>query len=569
MNKYEIVPSALKYKAAPSVDQELTIGFDNTTQLLVEYDRNSAINLAQRYDDERQTSTKFRPTFNVNYIYANTITGTTTYLPFKNNLYYVDPANSKTTGIWKGFPQYYEFDFFRPNIDDGHINYKPKSAYTYNWMFYFTYAKENNPNKNLYYTDPNFGTINWLAMDGIPFKINNSTQNGNSIISFICIAPHGLSSGEYVEVSFDYNNTKLFQVYSLGNGEVNSDTYIFNIYNIGYTGDTFLNGRVGTFKRVINPENRTETTSKYYIRVHEVISSVDDINVTKNGFAKNILNDEKKFEFSSITPNNTSRISQKVSNNSYNVTLKRDIDLNNLIDNQKRPISEIYLSIVNKGYSGYFNYPKNSVGLKQGWGFNITDKPNPWWDYENTYSNSDVFVDYYDISTDISRRFYYNKELNIGNKLDGDFCEWNNFEQIERVISTYYQKIKFNENIFQTYNDSSNNEPIFTNLPGYYYQPHNKMTLRVFSDYIETFNRNDIYNAPNYSFYSESNSVFMWRDIYTYGFIDELNRGVDYPFLNNVHYPYNSINFKLIPEGANYTEGQINIITKPIIDECE
>ena len=74
---------------------------------------------------------------------------------------------------------------------------------------------------------------------------------------------------------------------------------------------------------------------------------------------------------------------------------------------------------------------------------------------------------------------------------------------------------------------------------------------------------------PTYSYYSTSNSEFMWRDIYTYGFIDELNRGVDYPYLNNVHYPYVSVNFKLIPEGANYKEGQINIITKPIIDECE
>lgn len=568
MNKYEIIPSDLRYKAAPAVDQELTINLDTTSKQIVEYDRNSAVNLSQIYDDERQRSTKFRPTFNVNYIYANTITGTTTYLPFKNNLYYVDPENSKTTGIWKGFPQYYEFDFFRPNVNDGHINYRAKSAYTYNWMFYLTYAKENNPNKNLYYTSPDFGTINWLAMDGIPFKLSNNVQNGNQIIGFNCIAQHGLSVGEYVELSFNYNNTILFQVYSLGNGEVDSENYIFNIFNIGYTGTTFLDGKTGTFKRVINPNNLEETKSLYYIRVHEIISATNDINVTKNGFAKNLFNDEKKFEYSSITPNNISRISQKVSNNSYNITLKNDVDLQNLSDNQKRPISEIFLTVINKGYSGYFNFPKNSIGLKQGWSFNITDTSNPWWDYENTYSNSDVLVDYYDINTDANRRFYYNKELNVGNKIDGDFCEWNNFEQVERVISTHYHKIKFNENIFQT-NSDANNNPIFTNLPGYYYQPHHKLTIRVFSDYIETANTNSIYEMPTYSYYSTSNSEFMWRDIYTYGFIDELNRGVDYPYLNNVHYPYVSVNFKLIPEGANYKEGQINIITKPIIDECE
>ena len=51
--------------------------------------------------------------------------------PFQYNLYYTDPTSSKQSGIWRGFPQYYEFDFYRPNVGDNHFQYKAKSAYTY------------------------------------------------------------------------------------------------------------------------------------------------------------------------------------------------------------------------------------------------------------------------------------------------------------------------------------------------------------------------------------------------------------------------------------------------------
>jgi hypothetical protein len=50
------------------------------------------------------------------------------------------PNNLMLVLIWKGFPQYYEFDFYRPNITDQHITYEAKSAYTYNWTYYVSYA---------------------------------------------------------------------------------------------------------------------------------------------------------------------------------------------------------------------------------------------------------------------------------------------------------------------------------------------------------------------------------------------------------------------------------------------
>ena len=564
MNKYTIIPSSQEYKSAPFVDQEISITLEQQAQQIVEYDRSQSINLAQVFDDERQSSSTFRPTFKVNYLYANTYTGTTQYVPFKNTLYYVEPEQSSVSGLWKGYPQYYEFDFYRPYISDQHVEYRAKSAYTYNWTYYISYAHKNNYDKDLYY-NLNGTSLNWKASEGIPFYINNSLQNGSNVIAFQCVAPHGLTVGEYVELSFDYNGIKLFQVYSLGNGQFGSDINIFNIYNVGYTGATFANKTTGTFKRVIDPEIILETKSKYYVREHKILTNVGDCVMTKNAFEKNIFNEEKKFEYSSITPNNVSRVSQKTSSNSYNITVNYDLNIINLLDNQKRPISELFLTIINKGYTGYFNRPTNGVGLKQGWEFNLTKSSNFWWNETNLNSNTNILTSSYTLTSGVTRTFYYNQNLMSGDTIDGDFCEWNDYEQLERVVSPYYHKLKFNQTIFQTTSVSN------TNAPGYYYEPHTPMTIRVFSDYVETGDIQFVDGVPSYAYFSNSDQQFRWRDLYSYGFIDNLGRGVDYPFLNRAQYPFKDVQFRLIPEGINYNSALLGVPfpVKPLIDGCE
>jgi hypothetical protein len=565
MNKYTLIPSGLRYKGAPSIDEELSITLQQQDQQITEYDRTQTINLAQVYEDERQTCTVFRPTFKITYLYDNVYDGVTTYQPFEYNLYYTDPSRSKQSGIWKGFPQYYEFDFYRPNVNDSHFSYKSKSAYTYNWMYYLTYPFKNDYDKELTYYSSDDNNITWVASQGIPFTIQRTTQNGNGLISFICIAPHGLTPGEYVELSLTYRDSNIFQVYSLGNGKFESDVHVFNVFNIGYTGSTFNNGVEGTFKRVINPDNLEETKSKYYIKQYKFLTNIEDLAMTKAGFEKNVFNEDKKIEYSSITPNLVTRISQKNSSNTYDVTTNYDLDLANLLDNQKRPINEISLTIINKGYSGYFNQPLNRIGIKQGWEFNLTKTTNPWWDLNNETSNSNVLTSAYTQTNGSTKTFFYNLDLKKDDVMDGDFCEWNDYEQIERVVSPYYHKIKFNQNVFQSTPDYT------TNPPGYYYTPHNSMTLKVFSDYIETGELETIDATPSWAFYSTADEQFRWRDLYTYGYIDNLGRGVDYPFMNTAQYPYTSVVFRLIPEGINYNDNLdgSDVAFKPLVDECE
>jgi len=432
-------------------------------------------------------------------------------------------------------------------------------------MYYITYPYKNDYDKQLQYYSTDDNNITWVASQGIPFTILNTTQNGNGIISFICIAPHGLTPGEYVELSLTYRDSNIFQVDSLGNGKFGSDVHIFNVFNIGYTGSTFNNGVEGTFKRVINPDNLEETKSKYYVKQYKFLTNIEDLAMTKAGFEKNVFGENKKIEFSSITPNLVTRISQKNSSNTYDVTSNYDLNLANLLDNQKRPINEISLTIINKGYSGYFNQPFNRIGIKQGWEFNLTKTTNPWWDLNNEKSNSNVLTSDYTLTNGATKTFFYNLDLKKDDVMDGDFCEWNDYEQIERVVSPYYHKIKFNQSVFQTTDNYS------TNSPGYYYKPHNSMTLRVFSDYIETGELATIDATPSWAFYSQTDQQFRWRDLYTYGFIDNLGRGVDYPYLNTAQYPYTNVVFRLIPEGINYNDNLqgFGVSVKPLVDECE
>ena len=563
MNSFTIIPARLNYKSAPILDSQVTIDLDQTQKELIQFVRNTSISLAQLYDDERQESEIYRPTFKVDYIYDNTYTGTTDYLPFQYNLFLVDAVQSKISGIWKGFPQYYEFDFFRPPVNDNHISYVPQSAYTYNWTYYITYAAENDYTKNMEVTYSG-NTLNFQAQDGIPFVVFNSKQGGANIISFQCFMPHGLTVNDYVELSFSYGNQNIFNVFSLGNSKSLSSDFVFNIVDVGYTGNTFDNGIMGTFKRVANPDN-FETKSKYYVRKNKVLANESNIYVTKTGFELNPFKNVRQFEFSSITPNNIDRISKKSSSITYNFTMKNDLILSGFTDNQKRPLDEIYLSIVNKGYSGYFNKPYGNGGLKQGWFFNITKDPSPWWENFNSNSDTNIPTSSYTRTNGSTETFYYNDVLNIGDLIDGDFCEWNDYEQVERVISPYIHKIRFNEDVFKTVDKPSNN------TPGYYYTVHHPMTIKVFSSYVETGVADITENIPNYAFYSTADQLFRWREPYTVGEFDNDNRGVTYPFLNGAQYPYQSVIFRLIPEGSNYQDvlDGFALGGQPIIDDCE
>jgi hypothetical protein len=428
-----------------------------------------------------------------------------------------------------------------------------------------SYAYDNNPNKQLEAVDQQTTTSwSWVASDGIPFIIVVGSNDNTRVISFRCVMPHGLNIGDYVYLSFDYFGDQLFLVSSLGDTGFGSEEYIFNIDNIGYIGTTFNQGVTGTFKKVLDDANSGETMSTYYVRRHKILTSSDNAVLVKAGFEQNIFTSKSKLEPAVLTPNNLVRTSVKEGNQSYTLTFNSDIDITGLIDNQKRPLSELYFTTIWKGYFGWTN------PLKEGFTFNlplVNNEPSPWWDINNVSSDANLPIGiYFSQTTPPVGPFVYNENLQIGDIVDGDYCEFNAYNQEERVISNILHKFTFNSTYFNlTGNTTSNN----TNQLGYYYQPHKTVVIRRFSDYIEEGDAQLIVGVPDYSFYSNLSNSFRWRDLYPFGFIDASGIGVDFPFINGKHYPFVENIFRLIPEGSQIGNQFINEIAEPTIDECE
>jgi hypothetical protein len=501
-------------------------------------------------------------------------------------LYYLNPEETKANEVksvnpipWPGFPQYNEFNFIRRDIgllnytigSGSHIDLKPDMASNYNWNFYLSYPYSNNQNRILSYNFENgLGSFSWTPLQGLPALMRQVLIEGKTYWQFTCATNHNLNQGEYVEFS-NVNivsstgsispNTKIFEIASLGNGVVNSEKTIFNILDIGYyqnPTNSFYPDKLCFFHRIINKENPIESKSKYYIRQHKIITNYSDSIVTNSGFEQNAFRTVKKFESRELTPNLFARVSVKEDSQSYNLSFKNTIDLSGLTDNLKRPVTEIYATVINRGYFGYFNPPNiNNKSLKVGWEFNIKPEPSDWWKRDQPSSDIDLPNNFYFKS---GLTFTYNNFLNVDDILDGPLCEWNNMTQTETILSKVYHKFVFNPQIFNI-----NTLPI--NPLGYYYEPFHKFQLRVYSDYIEEggITTADLY--PSYAYYSDFEKKLIWRDLYTYGYVDSENIGVDYPFFNGKHYPYQNFIFRIIPEGTNLQ--LVKVINDPIIDGCE
>lgn len=578
VQNYLVVKPDLLNAAAPQTDININTQLNETQSQLIEYDQTSNVSLITVFDNERQASNIFRPTFKINYVYENNIIG---YCPdpswsnYLNNLYYTKPISSLVSQQWSGLPSYQEFEFIRTDITNTQLNTQPfngfiiKSSSTYNWAVRLSYPFENLTGITMSYDFSSTNQLTWTSSDGIPFIISTGSDNGLQILQFKCPVKHGLTIGEYVELSqgFEYNGNNTYQVYDLGNNTYGSEEYIFNLYNVGYTGNTFFSGKTGTFKRIVDIYNSGETKSRYYVRNHKIISDAQDSMITRSGFEENAYANKSSYQLSALTPNKVANIFQYQSSNTYNATFERDLDLTNVLDNNKKPVTEIFLTFQWVGYFGWHNK------LQRGWQLNLTSgSTNTWFDYSNTDAlETNLNSVYSRVETTLNsttpKYFYFTVNLprQSGDTVYGDFCEYNDSEQLERVISPYMNKFSYNQALFTT--DVSANQ---TNPNGYYYQVHFPIRIKTFSNYIETAAPNTVVGIPSYAYFSENQNLWLWRDLYTYGFFDEDNRGVDFPFLNEAHYPFGNITFRLFSDESSFNPTDFYQITvEPLIDPCE
>jgi hypothetical protein len=416
------------------------------------------------------------------------------------------------------------------------------------------------------YTNEQFSVTNsnFICGDGIPYVITTGVLNGKNLVYFYCGTKHNLRVGDSIEISTPINNQNIFTVYSIGDGSYKSEENVFTIYDLKFNPTDIQTGTYGNLKRISNIINSAETKSIYYIRLHKVIKTPNDCNISSAGFEKNPFFVKKKTEYSALTPNQIERVSVKDGSQTYSFTFDTDVLIDGLTDNNGKPITELFITSIQKGYMGWFNKPylnQNSqpTGLEIGWGFNfLKNSIDNWWDKNSAINKDNIPTNSYVAN---GQTFYYNENLNLGDIIKGDFCEFNYMDQKEYVLSKMYHKYSFNDNLFN--NTSTSNLPA-----GYLYEPHTPLQIRAFSDYVEVGSKDLTDNIPGYAWFSEFDNIWYWRDLYTYGFIDNDGIGVNYPFINGAHYPFMNMLFLQYPiqRDNNVQSTQINRITN---DDCE
>ncbi len=291
---------------------------------MVEGDRSVTLNLVEQFNTERQESDTFRLSGKIVNIFNNTVSGKTTYTPYRNILYYTNAIANATANIppnpsvaWEGYPQFDEFTMVRDSSVNGHRTFIPKSSTTYNWSIYASYAYSSDTQQQMAYTNEDYNvTNNFVVSDGIPFVMDTSQFNGKNLVYFNCGTKHNLTPGEWVELNIPSNPTGLggqlvFQVYDLGNGIYGSEENVFSIYNLKFPVSQTTTGTFGTFKRIGNIQNSGETKSIYYVRLHKILTNIEDCNIVQGGFENSPFYRKTKLEYSALTPNQVQRVSTK------------------------------------------------------------------------------------------------------------------------------------------------------------------------------------------------------------------------------------------------------------------
>ena len=562
-----IVRGEDRFAGSSNTEMQINVDLKGGRKNIIESEINEILNLEDQFNKERQNSTKFRLAGKITNIFNNTILGQTNYNPFKNSLFYVNSLNSVSNNSpWQGYPQFDEFTFYRTRGIEGHVPFINKSATTYNWGVYVSYPYRNKTDQYLKHKviyQSGTSVNNFVVTDGIPYYIKNRTYNGKNLITFYCGFKHNLSEGDWVETKFEIQGKKYFEVYSLGDDSYGNDGTVFSIFNYGYQDPLFGDFATGNVKRIIDINNKSETTSSYYVKVHKILTENSNSDITKLGFERNPFPIKKQLEYSAMTPNNVQRISIKDGNMSVGFSFDKDIDISGLKDNLDRPISDLFVTIVNKGYMGWFNNPylasNTNTGIQVGWDLNfLEDEIDDWWSATNPLNRDTIPVGSYEVN---NQMFFYNKSLNIGSELMGSICEFNDYDQIETELSEISHKISYNPQVFD--NSSPNTMP-----DGYAYKPHYRVPIRVYSDYVEVGEKDKVDLIPDYSFLSKYNNEWRWRDLYPYGYIDSGGNGLNIPFLNGSHYPFSRILFLLSPMKRDINNYN-NVIFAPITDDCE
>jgi hypothetical protein len=587
MEKKRIILPPKKFFGSPDEDLNIRLGLDESQNLLREGDRTIILDNSILFAKERNESPNYKIHGKLKMVFRNMYSGETNYDTLRERLYLVGDGTEAPPGysgsFFVGFLPYDEFaflrkdvyrevnlitsgtselDFYTPNIQltgtNPHQSISSIEAPYHNWNIYLSYIYSGDTQFPIKYTLSGNTVYSFLSGDGIPFRV---TDNG-STYTLICPVEHGISDGEYITISGGtLDNTvpvsgRTFLVVSVGDSTYNSEKYVLDINKSEIPSGTTLS-TVILGKRCINKNSITATTSTYYVHKHKTLTQEKDYILDKVGFESPIWENEKKLLLENSAGVNDYLV-ERNRMESLIYDFKNAFALSGLTNNLGYLPTEVYVTVVFINGNGYFDYPPK-VGFK----FNFH---NSWIDEQFDGSSSiETTIPTTTFTRTVSGgtfTFTGGTELPLGTILNGAFIEYNKSELKERVISETFHKFSNPTNVFDYHQTDSNyySGATSTNKTGLFYQPHYRIKLRQLSPYVETSNTSEVYGLPQNAKYFEDEKLWKWHDLYDHGFIDPDGFGTNFPFMNNIHYVKNDINFYLRNE--RMYENKNNVIKK-------
>ena len=544
-------------KESLNTDSYLKINVDNNEKLLPPSVITKVVDVAERFDFERQRSTYYR------------ILGTINILA-SNPLFNLDDSNNLDLYTWKGFNyqsnnNYRFYDSVYPNVikknlkeNDGWFGYYDPDISKAGFCNYFDMEPKRerfsfiqdiraynsqtrfNPVKNWELTitypavsDSGHTMVNGglMLIDAQPAVVATRQM---SALSVGCL--HNLSIGDIVRITgtVGYDGDHLVVRTGLDNGDLKGYYFVIDVNNSG----TAIGG-TSRMKKVINNKE-----SIYYFRKFRKIKTrnapvieTDDYETYRVAFSENSYQDD---------------IIQFVFN--------EDIDVSDLVDNLGRPLTELYLTVIKTNSNGLFTEVKSGIEL-------------PFIPQLNTSSSSNQHLLFIPVINKIHNGFSLpfpshialealvqinnNNKIINNNDYYGDLVEYNEAELLEHVLAHVSHR-------FNTVNRETNPSMTYVTIPpnpyvtpptpatqvttdlgprqeGYFYKAHHLIRIKQLSPYIEQSDANTI-GIPNYAV-ALGDGTYIWRDILDIGFNQVDGTALDYPFLNGCHYRYDNYCF--------------------------
>jgi hypothetical protein len=480
-------------------------------RLLPSGEINHVVDVGEQFDKERQSGTKYRITSTIKPIMSNVLFnmagnklyGNAGWTVFDNDKFKKDPFFNVYTGKdTLTFKQSYRkhlkevdgwFGYFDPDVNNGRTcefyDLEPKRERLLfdelnNWTFTLTYPAST-------------VTTHTLVNGGLLIIGKEEVEISNRpMVALSTFVKHGLSMGDTVRITnMGYNLDGDYTVIRTGLDDGTHKEYYF-VLDI----DPTVLPSIGSNTRMKRVFGGQEST--YYFRKFKKINTSEGQPI-KNGdyelhrlhLANTIYND----------PN-------------YQLIFNPEIDVDGLVDNLGRPLSEIYITLI-KRKNGFFSDIKSGLesALVEGVKSN-TNLP----DIRQIYNANG------------SKPAIEGNVLRSADEFYGDVVEYNKYEVKETILSEVRHR-------FNTINrDGDGNQfAAGPRLEGYFYKPHYQIKIRQFSNYIEQGDENT-QGIPDYA-EDLGDGRFLWRDLLDIGFDDGQGDIIDYPFLNGKHYIYNDM----------------------------